>query len=85
MPRKPKNKNLNRKFKIFVKVLDEDGFYDESKFGWLKLNPKTEILPYQLSQAHEFTEKEHGHGSFEDWKEFFEDEHKDWIVTAKYL
>lgn len=83
--KKTKNPNLNKKFKIFVKVLNDEGYFDESKFGWLKLDPKTEILPVQMNEAHTFIEKEDGHGSFDDWKRYFEYEHEDWVVCVKYI
>lgn len=83
--KKIKKSKQNRKFKIFVKILNEEGFFDETKFGWLKLNPKIQLLPFQMSEAHEFEEKEDGHGSFEDWKKFFEEDHEDWLLIPKYI
>jgi len=80
------NNNIGRKFIMFVKPIDEKGLVLEQKCGWLKTTPK-ESLVFSLKEATEFVEKEPGHGSFEDWKKFFEEDHPNWIIVSppKYL
>lgn len=65
---------------LFVKPVDEDGFTIESSCGWLKLSPETELV-FSMQDAMVFTEREEGHGSYSDWKQFFEEEHEDWRIN----
>lgn len=64
---------------MFIVPLDEEGFEDDSKCGWLCLKPEPHLV-FSLNEAMRFIEKESGHGSFEDWKKFFEDEHPEWHI-----
>jgi len=67
--------NIGRKFLIFVKPIDEKGLVDERNCGWLGKDLKP---TFRAKDALQFTEKEHGHGSFEDWIELIGEDHPDW-------
>lgn len=82
--RKPKTKENNspttKRFRIFVRPVDEFGFPDEDRFGWVSFYKNKIELMLTWDNAIIFEEKENGHGSFEDWKKFFEDEYPDWRI-----
>jgi len=82
MSRKAKsNPNLGKKFRIYVKPVDDYGYPDETRFGWVSSNSKNEIVLRTFSSnAIVFTEKEDGHGSFEDWKNLLLEDHPDWRI-----
>lgn len=75
-----KNKNIGRRFIIFVKPVDKDGFTIESKCGWISTKNEVDLV-FSMKDAMVFTEKEEGHGSYNDWKKFFEEEYKDWRIN----
>ena len=81
MKRKSKK---NRKFKMFVKQYDEDGAIVFHRCGWINANPEL-MLVDNFSDAQTFEDKEPGHGSFEDWKDFFNEEHPNWEIIVRYL
>jgi hypothetical protein len=62
--------------------LDEEGLVIESECGWLKFSPEIEFV-LSPNDAMRFTAKESGHGSFDDWKAFFEEEHPDWKISPR--
>lgn len=96
MPRKKKqkiNKNLGRKFILFVKPIEKDSEdinFEETedsllKSGWLKTNPKVELV-FSYKDAAIFEEKEEGHGSSSDWINFFKEEYPHWDFNPpRYL
>jgi len=63
---------VGKRFAIFVMPLDENGIVNEAKCGWLKLKPEIDFV-LSPDEAMKFVAKQHGHGSFEDWKAFFEE------------
>lgn len=70
---------------LFVKPIDEEGLVRERDCGWLKTDPKIGIT-LTTKEAMIFTEKAEGHGSYSDWKKFFEQDHPDWkICPPVYL
>ena len=77
-----KRSDVGRKFAIFVMPLDEEGLVIESECGWLKFSPEIEFV-LSPNDAMRFTAKESGHGSFDDWKAFFEEEHPDWKISPR--
>lgn len=85
-PKIKKNKNLGKKFIMFVKPIDKNGNVIEYECGWLQTNPETKLV-FSMKEASIFVEKEEGHGSFSDWKKFFEEEYPNWKInsTPKYL
>lgn len=81
MSRQRKTKsNIGRKFILFVKPVDKDGFTDESRCGWISTEPEINLV-FSLKKAMVFTEQSEGHGSPSDWKKFFEEEHPDWRIN----
>ena len=80
-PRKRTDK-AGKRFAMFVMPLDEEGLVVESRCGWLKLEPEIEFVP-SPDDAMKFVARESGHGSFADWKAFFEEEHPDWKISQR--
>lgn len=64
-----------RKFIIFVKPLDEKGLVDERNCGWLC---KDMVLDIKPKNAIQFTEKEDGHGSYNDWIKLIGEDRPNW-------
>ena len=75
------------KFILFVKTLDEDGFVDESKCGWLRFDEKNRPeLTMKMSTAKRWEDREPGRGSAEDWMKLLSEDHPEWkIMPPKYV
>ena len=83
--KKERKQSCNRKFVMYVKVYDEFGFLIEDQCGWIGFNKDSNkpVLKFGYKGAKVFEEKEHGHGTYEDWKVFFEEEYPNWKVTNR--
>lgn len=79
---KDRSKNT-KKFVLYVKKYDENGFLEEDQCGWIGFveNDSKPVLKFSYKEAKVFDEKESGHGSFEDWKNFFEEEYPLWKIN----
>lgn len=75
--------NEHKKFVLYVKKYDENGFLEEDQCGWIGFNndDNKPVLKFSYKEAKVFEEKESGHGSYEDWKNFFEEEHPLWKIN----
>lgn len=82
---KNKPKSNVKKFYIFVKPLDKDGFVDERKSGWISYVDNKICLSVLMKNAIKFEEKPKGHGSYQDWINFFKEEHPNWTFSEKPL
>ena len=72
------------RFRLYVKMFDEDGNPDLAECGWISVDPKVEKVR-EMSDAKIFTSREPGHGSAEDWARFFMGEEPEWTVSVSWL
>lgn len=72
------------KFRLYVKDLDENGNPVFENCGWISVDPRVEVVK-GMSDAKVFTSREKGHGSAEDWLEFFRKEEPEWNISISWV
>ena len=72
------------RFRLYVKILDDDGNPDLDECGWISVDPRMEKVR-EMSDAKIFTSREPGHGSAEDWARFFELEEPEWRISVSWI